>query len=104
MPEVTVCTTSTITDGTAQRFDVEGQRLALARIGDDVYCVADRCSHEDFSLSEGEILPAECEIECARHGATFDLKTGEAMSLPATKPVATYDVTIVDGVIEVEVP
>ena len=104
MTTLALCRLDELAEGTAKRFDVEGQRLALARIGDDVYCVADRCSQEDFSLSEGEILPAECEIECARHGATFDLKTGAAMSLPATKPVATYDVTIVDGVIEVEVP
>ena len=104
MTSVSICRLDELEEGAATRFDVEGARLAVARIGDDVYCVADRCSHEDFSLSEGEVLPAECEIECARHGATFDLKTGAAMSLPATKAVATYAVVIRDGLVEVELP
>ncbi len=104
MTSVKLCHLDELEEGAATRFDVEGARLAVARIGDDVYCVADRCSHEDFSLSEGEVLPAECEIECARHGATFDLKTGAAMSLPATKAVETYVVAIHDGVVEVELP
>jgi nitrite reductase/ring-hydroxylating ferredoxin subunit len=81
---------------------VEGQRFCVVRIGDEVLCVADRCSHEDFSLSEGEVLSAEFEIECARHGATFDLRTGEPCSLPATKPVAVYDVVVNDGQVEVQ--
>ena len=46
------------------------------RIGDDFYAVDDECSHEDYSLSEGEVWAEECEIECPRHGSTFDLRTG----------------------------
>ena len=45
----------------------------LVRIGDDFYAIGDRCSHEDFSLSEGEVLADECEIECWKHGSTFSL-------------------------------
>ncbi len=66
------------------------------RIGDDFYALGDQCSHEDFSLSEGEVLTDEYEIECWKHGSTFSLTTGEAQSLPAVKPVPTYDV-IRDG-------
>ena len=72
---------------TARRFDVEGHRIALVRVGDDFYAIGDQCSHEDFSLSEGEVLSDECEIECWKHGSTFSLKTGEPQSLPAVKPV-----------------
>ena len=45
---------------------------------------------------------AEREIECARHGATFDLTSGAPCSLPATKPVARYEARVVDGIVEVE--
>jgi 3-phenylpropionate/trans-cinnamate dioxygenase ferredoxin subunit len=99
-----LCRLDELTEGTARRFDVPGARLAVARIGDDVFCVADRCSHEDFSLAEGDVLVEEREIECARHGATFDLATGEPCSLPATKAVATYEATVRDGFVEVEIP
>ena len=71
--------------GQARRFDVAGLRVALVRIDDDFYAVGDRCSHEDFSLADGEVWADECEIECAKHGSTFDLRTGEPV-LPARHP------------------
>ncbi len=104
MPEVTVCTTSAIADGTAQRFDVEGHRIAIARVGETYYALGDRCSHEDFSLSLGEVDPETCEIECARHGAAFDLRTGEPMSFPATQAVATYEVIVHGDAVSVVLP
>ena len=88
--------------GAVRQIRVEGRVLVLVRIDDDVYVLDDRCSHEDFSLAEGEVNVAECEIECARHGAMFDLATGQPRSLPATKAVATYVVTVRDGKVEVE--
>ena len=60
--------------GTAKRFDVGKHRICLVRIGDDFYAIGDRCSHADFSLSEGEIWPDEREIECWKHGSTFSLE------------------------------
>ena len=99
-----LCKLEEIEDGTARRFDVTGARIAVARIGDDVFAIADRCSHEDFSLAEGEVLVGTREIECARHGATFDLETGEPCSFPATKPVATYAARVIDGDVEVDLP
>lgn len=97
-----VCKLDDLVDGDAQRFDVAGHRLAIVRVGQQVFCIQDRCSHEDFSLAEGEVLPDLLEIECVRHGATFELTTGQPCSLPATKPVAVYDVVVRDGVVEVE--
>jgi 3-phenylpropionate/trans-cinnamate dioxygenase ferredoxin subunit len=66
--------------------------------------VDDRCSHEDYSLAEGEVWVEEREIECPRHGSTFDLLTGNPCSMPATHPVAVYPVSISDGVVSVELP
>ena len=89
-----LCRVDELAPGTARRFDVGRHRIALVRIGDDFYAVGDRCSHADFSLSEGEIWPDELEIECWKHGSTFSLKTGEPQSLPATRPVPVYDVRV----------
>jgi len=104
MSSVVICRLDELEDGQARRFDLPGARLAVVRIGDEVFAIADRCSHEDFSLSEGEVLSEEREIECARHGATFELASGAPCSLPATKAVATYDAVVRDGVVEVELP
>ncbi len=93
---VRVCGRDDLTDGQAGRFDVAGLRIAVVRIGDDFFAVGDRCSHEDFSLAEGEVWADECEIECPKHGSTFDLRTGAPCSLPATLPVPVYPV-VVDG-------
>ena len=71
--------------------------LVVVRIEDDVYVLDDRCSHEDFSLALGEVDTSTCEIECARHGAMFNLKDGQPVSFPATRPVAHYDVVVDDG-------
>ena len=90
MSVVRLCGRDEIASGTARRFDVGAHRIALVRIDDDFYAIGDTCSHEDYSLSEGEVLAEECEIECWKHGSMFDLRTGEPQSLPATKPVPVY--------------
>ncbi len=91
-----LCRVDEMEPGTARRFDIGAHRIALVRIGADFYAIGDRCSHADFSLSEGEVWPDTCEIECWKHGSTFSLKTGEPQSFPATRPVPVYDV-VVDG-------
>jgi 3-phenylpropionate/trans-cinnamate dioxygenase ferredoxin subunit len=101
---VTLCKVDELAPGAARRFDVDGYRIALVRIGDEFHAINDECSHEDYSLSEGEVWPEECEIECPRHGSTFDLVTGEACSLPATQPVAVYPVDVADGIVSVVLP
>ncbi len=92
--EIAICTREDIEPDSSKRFDVEGFRLAVVRIGDDFYVIGDECSHEDYSLSEGDVWPDECEIECPMHGSTFSLTTGEAHALPATKPVPVYSVRL----------
>jgi 3-phenylpropionate/trans-cinnamate dioxygenase ferredoxin subunit len=99
-----LCRVDDLAPGTARRFDVGRHRIALVRIGDDFYAVGDRCSHADFSLSEGEVWPDELEIECWKHGSTFSLKTGEPQSLPATRPVPVYDVRVEGDDVWLELP
>lgn len=68
--------------------EIDGLEIALVRDGDDVYALRDECSHAAIPLSEGEV--EGCEIECWLHGSRFDVRTGEALNLPATEPVETY--------------
>ena len=105
MPVTTqrVCRVDDIAPGTAKRFDIGKARICVVRIDDDFYAIGDRCSHADFSLSEGEIWPDEKEIECWKHGSTFSLVTGEPQSLPATVPVPVYDVRVEGDDVIVEV-
>ena len=96
MSDVRVCAVDDVEPGSAKRFDVDGHRLCVVRIGDDWYAIADECSHADYSLSEGDVWEEEREIECPKHGSTFSLETGEPQTLPATQPLPIYKVRI-DG-------
>ena len=90
--------------GTARQVIIGEHRVAVVRIDDDVYAIGDRCSHQDISLAEGEVLCEDRQLECWKHGSAFSLETGAPESLPATKPVPVYEVRVVDGEIEVVVP
>jgi 3-phenylpropionate/trans-cinnamate dioxygenase ferredoxin component len=81
---------STLTDGMPVKIDVEGTPVCVTRVGDEVFAIADTCSHSDASLSEGEVTGFK--IECWLHGAEFDLRTGEVLTPPASIPVETYEV------------
>tara|TARA_B100000700_G_scaffold64739_1_gene71447 strand:+ start:61 stop:375 length:315 start_codon:yes stop_codon:yes gene_type:complete len=94
MGEYKVCHIGELTEATPYRAEFEGRKLALVRIQERIYAISDTCSHEDVSLSDGEVDLEECALECWKHGSLFSLETGEALSLPATKSVETYKVTI----------
>lgn len=103
MSGVRVCALDDLADGEARRVEVGDDAIAVVRIGDDVYAIGDRCSHADVSLSGGEVDERACTLECPKHGSEFDLRTGVPRSLPALRPVPTYDVTVVDGDVVVEI-
>ncbi len=97
MTWVRVAPVTDLPDDGGLRVEIGPHRVAVFRVEDDVYALGDRCSHAEASLSEGEVF--DTEVECPLHGAVFDLTTGDPQSLPATKPVPTYDVKVADGVI-----
>ena len=72
------------------RIDVDGTPVCVARIGDEIFAIGDTCSHSDASLAEGDI--SGYKIECWLHGAEFDLRTGEALTPPATSSVPIFSV------------
>lgn len=98
-----VCALDDLEMDSARRIDVDGHRLAVVRLGDDVFVIGDRCSHADYSLSEGEVDANEKTIECWKHGSTFSLETGEPECLPATRRVPVYDVVIEEGNVQIVV-
>lgn len=91
-----VCSLDDLAEGVPSRFEVAGVALCLVRLGDRVYAVEDRCSHENVPLSEGEVDAEERQIECPRHGSRFDLEDGTALSLPAVRAVRTFPVEVED--------
>jgi nitrite reductase/ring-hydroxylating ferredoxin subunit len=98
---VKVAKVDDIPTGEALAVEAGGQTLALVRVGEDVYCIHDICTHEHAHLSEG--FCEGHEIECPLHGSIFDVRTGDVKSLPATEPVKTYAVKVEDGDVLVEV-
>lgn len=94
MTRTRICRLVDLPESGGLKVEIASTPVAVFRVGDTAYALADRCSHAEASLSEGEVFGLE--VECPRHGAVFDLATGSARSLPATKPVAVYR-TLVEG-------
>ncbi|HVE90900.1 MAG TPA: non-heme iron oxygenase ferredoxin subunit [Actinomycetota bacterium] len=76
----------------AVRVEVEGTPVAVVRVRDEVFAVSDVCTHEDTSLAEGFV--EGYALECPLHGASFDVRTGEVLALPATRNLPTYPVRV----------
>lgn len=90
-----VATKSEIAEGGMLLVEADDQLVILFRVdGDDFYCLDDVCTHDGGTLSDGPVEGGE--IQCPRHGAKFDIKTGEAKSMPATKPTKAHEVKV-DG-------
>ncbi len=89
---VRVCALSDLPDGAVLAVKVAGTDVAVVRSGGEVFAIHNECSQAAIPLSEGDVEDAE--IECWLHGARFDLRTGKAINLPATEPVAVYPCTV----------
>ncbi|MEO5510614.1 MAG: non-heme iron oxygenase ferredoxin subunit [Longimicrobiales bacterium] len=75
--------------------EVDEIRICLANADGKIYAFQDNCTHKDFPMAAGSVHGG-ATIECAWHGARFDMATGKAIRLPAIKPLKTYEVTL-DG-------
>ena len=86
-----------IPEGEARDFLVDRIEVAIANLGNGQFrAIHDICSHALAFLHEGEVDTEEETIECPKHGSTFDLNTGRALVLPATRPVPVYPLKV-DG-------
>jgi 3-phenylpropionate/trans-cinnamate dioxygenase ferredoxin component len=72
--------------------DVDGRAIAVFHCDGGYYAIDDVCTHDGGPLAEGELIG--CEIQCPRHGARFDVRTGRPTRMPAIEPVATHAVEV----------
>jgi 3-phenylpropionate/trans-cinnamate dioxygenase ferredoxin subunit len=82
-------------------IEIDELSVVLFNIAGDVYAIEDRCTHDNGSLGEGEL--EGFDIICPRHGARFDVRDGQALTLPAVEPTRYFPIRIVDGQIEIGV-
>lgn len=82
--------------GVMSAVRASGERVCLIRRGDRVTAVSDTCTHQDFAISLGDLLP-DGTIQCAWHGARFDCETGAVLQVPATEPLPVYRVKVENG-------
>lgn len=100
---VKVATVDEIPVGGRKVVEIEDIRIAIFNCDGEYYAIEDRCTHDDGPLAEGKLLEG-CQIQCPRHGARFDIRTGAALSFPAFEPTESYKVVVQDGEIWVENP
>jgi 3-phenylpropionate/trans-cinnamate dioxygenase ferredoxin subunit len=92
MALVRVASKNDVPNGEVRVFPANGTNIALANVDGTFYALQDVCTHDGGPLGEGFIWGDE--IECPRHGARFDVKTGRVTALPAVLPVRTYPVQV----------
>ena len=100
MDKIKTLITSEISLNSSKVINLGDKQIALFNHEGEYYALDDMCSHAEASLSEGDVY--DCKVECPLHGAEFDLKTGDAVTLPATKPVNKYKVDVEDDYIFLE--
>ena len=91
-----------VSPGEVKIVDAQGKSLCLGHCEDGTWGAIDNvCTHDGGVLGEGEL--EDCQVECPRHGARFELLTGRVTALPAVFPVNAYPVRVVNGQVEVDI-
>ncbi|GAC1342806.1 MAG: bifunctional 3-phenylpropionate/cinnamic acid dioxygenase ferredoxin subunit [Candidatus Dormibacteria bacterium] len=98
---VEVARVDDIPPGHAARVDIGEVPVAVFNVEGAFHAIDDTCTHAEASLSEGELLPDRCAVECPLHGAVFDLRSGEPLSLPATEPIRVHHTAVTAGTLRV---
>lgn len=98
-----ICRSSDVAENQMKTFEVDGERVLVARVDGEFYAVSDTCTHlQHQSLSIGIMDNEKLTVECPLHGGVFDLVSGAAIDGPATEPLATYRVTVLGEDIYIE--
>ncbi len=87
--------------GAAKVYEVADRAIAVCNVDGTLYAIDDICTHDEASLEQGYL--EGCEIECPRHGARFDVRTGDVTALPAVVPIDTFPVRVSGDDIELDV-
>jgi 3-phenylpropionate/trans-cinnamate dioxygenase ferredoxin subunit len=86
--------------GEKKIYEVDGIEVVIVNLDGEYFCLEDVCTHDGGPLGEGELENGH--IICPRHGARFDVRTGDALTLPAFEPAPTYQVKVENGDLYVE--
>ncbi len=89
---VTVARVGEVKKGQVKTFHVNGHDIALCNVEGTYFATQDLCTHDGGPLGEGELW--DYNIECPRHGARFDVRTGKVTALPALFPIKTFPVHV----------
>jgi 3-phenylpropionate/trans-cinnamate dioxygenase ferredoxin component len=101
--EIDVCPLDELPPGEVKIVHAGELSLGIYNLDGELYALEDRCSHDDGPLCEGDFDVEEGYAVCPRHGAQIDIRTGQALTLPAVLPVETFPVRVEDGMIKVAV-
>ena len=91
---IAVAKTSEIPESSSQLVEVDDRLVVLIHAAGHYYALDDVCTHDGGPLSDGPIDAEGGTIACPRHGAKFDVKTGDALTMPATKPTVAHEVKV----------
>jgi 3-phenylpropionate/trans-cinnamate dioxygenase ferredoxin subunit len=91
---VLVAKTHDIPDPGTLLVEVDERLVVVIHAAGHFYALDDVCTHDGGPLSEGPVLPQENAIACPRHGAKFDIRTGAALTMPATMPTVAHEVRV----------
>jgi 3-phenylpropionate/trans-cinnamate dioxygenase ferredoxin component len=100
---IDICPVEELPPGSTRKIEWEDLEIGVVNCNGDIVAIEDRCSHDNGDLLEGDVDTESCTVECPRHGSVFDLRTGNPLNLPAYVPVDTFEVSVEDGVIKLEV-
>lgn len=99
---VKVTTADAIPSDDMRGFEVNGVKVAIASVGGELYAFHNCCTHQQFELTDGFLM--DDRVTCTFHGATFDVKSGDVVALPATQPLPVFELKIENDEIWVAVP
>ncbi len=97
---IDVASTDELDPGDYRVVDIDDALIAVFNIDGEFYAIEDVCTH-DYETLTGGCIEGD-EIICPRHGARFNIKTGEALTPPAYEPVATLPVRVENGMVQVK--
>lgn len=100
MAFVRVATVAEVPPGSFLAVEVEDEPIALFNVEGRIYATRDECTHDGGELTGGQLQGHV--ITCPRHGARFDVTTGEALTLPAFEPLETLEVKVKGDAIYVD--
>lgn len=83
-------------------LEIDSLPIVVFNIAGSYYAIGDICTHDNGPLGDGDL--DDHQVICPRHGARFDLRSGEALTLPAVEPTPSYPVRVIDGKIEIGIP